>query len=125
MSNSLPLAFGAINCDVKPAPEGQLRAAKTFKDALTLCIKLSPIKRTQADLACLAGINVAQFSKVLNGGFHLPGDTIPIIERLCGNTAITQWLALQHNGVLVIETVEQKLARENAELRAQLAKVAA
>ena len=124
MNNSLALAFGAVSGEVKPVDECQLRAAKTFKDAVKLCISLSPIKRTQSDLACLAGINACQFSKILKSDFHLPGDSIPVIEKLCGNTAITQWLALQHNATLHTETLEEKVARlerENAEYKAKVA----
>lgn len=125
MSNSLNLAFGMTSGVVTPVAETQLRAAKTFKDSLRLCMKLSRVKRTQADLALQAGINACQFSKILHGDFHLPEDSIPLIEKLCGNCAMTQWLALQHGANLEFETVEQRQAREITELRAQLAKVAA
>lgn len=125
MNNSLPLAFGAVSGDVKPAPEGQLRAAKTFKDALRLCIKLSPVKRTQNDLAILAGINACQFSKILKSDFHLPGDSIAVIEKLCGNTAMTQWLALQHGAELHYKTAEEKLAEAQAEIARLREQVAA
>lgn len=124
MNNSLPLAFGAVSGDVKTVPESQLKAAKTFKDSLRLCIKLSPVKRTQNDLACLAGINACQFSKILKSDFHLPGDSIAAIERLCGNTAMTQWLALQHGATLHYKSPEEIIkeqAEEIAILRARAA----
>jgi DNA-binding transcriptional regulator YdaS (Cro superfamily) len=118
---NLSLSFGMTNGELKSVEPSQLRAALDFKSAVALCIRLSPIKRTQNDLAALAGINPCQFSKVLNGKFHLPGDKIPVIERLCANTAITQWLAKQHSAQLHFETLEEKVAR----LEAELAKVAA
>jgi len=121
MNNSLNLSFGAVSGDVKPASEAEIRAAKTFKDALRLCIKLAPVKRTQNDLALLAGINATQFSKIINGAFHLPTAKIPVIEKLCGNTAITQWLASQHGAELKFETLAEKVVR----LEAELARVAA
>jgi plasmid maintenance system antidote protein VapI len=121
MSNSLNLSFGMANGEVSPVEDCQLRAAKSFKDSLKLCIKLSRVKRTQADLASQAGINACQFSKIIHGDFHLPEDSIPLIERLCGNSAMTQWFALQHGATLHVKT-DQEIIQE---LRAQLAKVAA
>ena len=125
MNSSLNLAFGMGNGTVKPVPESELRGAKDFRGAVQTCIKLSQVKRTQNDLALLVGMNATQLSKCINGPFHLPGDVIALVEKHCGNTAITQWLALQHNATLKVETAEERLLRENEELRAQLARVAA
>jgi len=116
MNKSLNLSFGASNGEVLPVNESQLRAATRFKDALRLCVKLSRVKRTQADLALQADIHPTQFSKILHSNFHLPGDSIALIEKLCGNTAITQWLALQHGAQVKFETQEEKIARLEAEL---------
>lgn len=113
---NLPLSFGVANGEVLPVSETQLRAAKTFKDSLRLCMKLARVKRTQSDLACHAGINACQFSKILHADFHLPGDAITVIEKLCGNTAMTQWLALQHGATLHFKTTEEKLAECEAKL---------
>lgn len=125
MNKSLNLSFGVSNGEVLTVDESQLRGAKTFKDALKLCMKLSRVKRTQSDLALQANINVCQFSKILHADFHLPGDSITKIEKLCGNTAITQWLALQHGATIHIKTAEEKLADCQAELAAFKAQVAA
>lgn len=121
MNNSLNLSFGMVNGSITQVDESQLKAASTFKDALKLCIQLSRVKRTQQDLALQAGVNACQFSKVLRGDFHLPGDAIPRIERLCGNSAMTQWLALQHGATLHVETLEEKIIRLEAELSARAA----
>jgi len=125
MNQSLNLSFGVSNGEVSTVDEAQLKACKSFKDSLRLCMKLSRVKRTQSDLASQAGINVCQFSKILHSDFHLPGDSIAAIEKLCGNTAMTQWLALQHGATLHIKTAEEKLADCQAELAAFKAKVAA
>lgn len=116
MNQSLNLSFGVSNGEVLTVDESQLKGAKTFKDALKLCMKLSRVKRTQADLASQAGVNACQFSKILHSDFHLPGDAIATIEKLCGNTAMTQWLAMQHGATLHIKTVEEKLAECEAKL---------
>ena len=124
MNSPLPLAFGVSKYTVKPAEPCELKA-KTFRGALQTCIELSKYKHNHAMLAADLEMCASQLSKCLNGSFHFPGDKIPVLEKLCGNTSVTQWFAMKHNASLVIETVEQRLARENAELRAQLAKVAA
>ena len=116
MNQSLNLSFGMCCCEVLPVDEAQIKTCKTFKDALRLCMKLSRVKRTQADLASQAGVNACQFSKILHSDFHLPGDAIATIEKLCGNTAMTQWLAMQHGATLHIKTVEEKLAECEAKL---------
>jgi plasmid maintenance system antidote protein VapI len=116
---NLPLSMGAMNGEVSTVAEGEMRAATDFKSALALCIRLSRVRRTQNDLAGLVGINATQFSKIMNGAFHLPTDKIPVIEKLCGNTAITQWLASQHGAQLHYKTPEQIIA-EQAEVIARL-----
>ena len=116
MNQSLNLSFGMCCCEVLPVDEAQIKTCKTFKDALRLCMKLSRVKRTQSDLASQAGVNACQFSKILHSDFHLPGDAIATIENLCGNTAMTQWLAMQHGATLHIKTVEEKLAECEAKL---------
>ena len=116
MNQSLNLSFGMCCCEVLPVDEAQIKTCKTFKDALRLCMKLSRVKRTQSDLASQAGVNACQFSKILHSDFHLPGDAIATIEKLCGNTAMTQWLAMQHGATLHIKTVEEKLAECEAKL---------
>lgn len=96
-------------------------ACRSFRDALAICIQSSRVKRTDANLAVSAGIHPAQFSRIRQGKAHLPTDKIPVIEKLCSNTAITQWLASQHGAFVRHETLQEKVAR----LEAQLAKVAA
>lgn len=117
----LPLSFGSISSEVKTVPDSELRAVKDFKDAIRLCIKLAPVRRIQNDVAALIGVNATQFSKVLNGSFHLPGDAITELEKVCQNTAITQFMASRHGATLHFETLEEKVQR----LEAELAKVAA
>jgi plasmid maintenance system antidote protein VapI len=124
MNQSLNLSFGMCCCEVLPVDEAQIKTCKTFKDALRLCMKLSRVKRTQSDLASQAGVNACQFSKILHSDFHLPGDAIATIEKLCGNTAMTQWLAMQHGATLHVKTdaeIIQEQAEEIAQLRAKVA----
>lgn len=129
---NLPLTFGATSGEVIHVPESEMRAATDFRSALALCIRLSRVRRTHNDLACLAGINPSLFSRIINGDKNKPysaanlaTDKIPVIEKLCGNTAMTQWLAMQHGATIHIKTTEEKLADCQAELAAFKAKEAA
>lgn len=99
----------------------ELSLAKSFRDALMICIKQSHVKRTNNELALLCGMNPSQFHKCIYGDFHLPLAKVPLVENACGNTAMTQWFAMQHDATLECEGPEAKLS----ELNAQLAKVAA
>lgn len=97
-------------------PESDIRLCTTFRDSLGLCIQRSRVRRTQNDLAGLAGIHATQFSKIIHGAkgqdWNLPGDAIEKIETACGNLAMTQYLASKHDGRIVLETPEQRRIRE-------------
>lgn len=120
----LPLSFGSVSGEIKTVPDSELRAVKDFKDAIRLCIKLAPVRRTQNDLAALIGVNATQFSKVLNGSFHLPGDAITELEKVCQNTAITQYQAAKHGATLHFKTPQEIIeeqAREIEQLKRRVA----
>lgn len=120
MNYSLPLAFGMSKHDLKTVEPEQL-TAKTFNEALILCIALSKYKHNHKLLACDLDMCGSQLSKCLGGSFHFPGEKIPSLERLCGNMAVTQWFCLQHGATPHVKT-DQEIIQE---LRAQLAKLAA
>lgn len=115
MNTPLPLLFGMSKHSVKPAEKSEL-TTKTFRGALQTCIELSKYKHNHSLLAADLEMPASQLSKCLNGSFHFPGDKVPILERLCGNTSVTQWFAAQHNATLHIKTVEEKLAECEAKL---------
>ena len=124
----LNLSFGVAEGEVKPVEDSIIRSIASFREALGVCIRLSRVKRTNNDLALLAGVSPSLLSRILNGNkekaysaANLDGDKIPVIEKLCGNTAITQWLASQHSATLKIETEVERLRREVEELRQQVA----
>lgn len=115
----LNLSFGVADGEVKPVEDAVIRAIGDFREALGVCIRLSRVKRTNNDLALLAGISPSLLSRILHGNTSKPysaanldGDKIPVIEKLCGNTAITQWLALQHGAQLEFPTAEQIIKRQ-------------
>lgn len=113
--------MGAIWGGIEPVDDDLLALCGSFSDALKLCIQLSKVKRTDANLALEAGIHPAQFCRIRQGKAHLPGDALPAIERLCGNTAMTQWLAKQHNARLEYLTELEMLRREVDALRRHVA----
>ena len=120
MNSELPLSFGMTKHDLKTVDSEQL-TCKTFVNALATCIDLSKYKHNRKLLAADLDMCGSQLSKCLSGSFHFPGDKVPLLERLCGNTAVSQWFALQHGATLHVKTDAEVIA----ELRAQLAKVAA
>jgi len=115
------LTMGAVGGGLDTAETSQIARIEHFTEALSLCIQISRVKRTDANLAVSAGIHPAQFSRIRQGKAHLPTEKIPVIERLCGNTAITQWLASQHGASLKFETPEEKIARLEKQIQEMVA----
>lgn len=120
---NLPLSFGMSKHDLKTVDEAQM-TANTYREALALCIGLSRYKHNHALLAADLDMQGSQLSKCLSGSFHFPGDLVPVLERLCGNTAVTQWFVLQHGQSIKVKTpaeIIQEQAEEIAQLRAERA----
>lgn len=82
-------------------PPQALRAAKTYRQAVRLCRALSPRSRlTLRQLAGEAGLPAQHVSDYFNaddkpGRRDLPGDRVAAIERVLGNSAVSQWHAMQ------------------------------
>lgn len=113
----LPLAFGMSNHAIKTVDPSEMNGATDFRKALSTCIDLSKYKHNHALLAADLEMTGSQLSKCLRGSFHFPGDKVPLLERLCGNTAVTQWFASQHGADIRIKTAEEKLAECQARLQ--------
>lgn len=82
-------------------PAAIVRTAKTYRQAVRLCRALSPRSRmTLRQLAEETGLPPQHVSDYFNaddkqGRRDLPGDGVAAVERACGNTAISQWHAMQ------------------------------
>lgn len=86
------------------ADEALIRQCRTYRDAVRLCITLGRL--TENQIADRLGITRGAFSQILNRGGtekrkrYLDPDMFGDIEIMCGNTAISQYFAMQAAGEL-------------------------
>ena len=80
-------------------PSAYIDFCKSFRDAVKMCWQLRRAqKMTQATLAQECGIYASHVTWYLNDGKRqqdLPGSKIAEFEAVCGNSAISQWIARQ------------------------------
>lgn len=96
------------------APLELIQAIKSRREAYRKCIDMSDL--TEADVAGYLNIDLAQFSRILQGkGRHLDDDLEQRLEVICGNKIPTQWTACQDGYEL--KSIESDLERENRQLR--------
>ncbi len=98
------------------APRDLVRAAKTYREACRLCWAMRISKgMTLRTLAERSGLYAPHATDYFNDDDEnragkarrdLPAQYIRAVERVCGNTAISQWLAYQA-GLTVLEEVQQ------------------
>ena len=95
-------------------PPGYIQQCKSYRDAVKLCWSLRRIKNmTQARLAEEAGLYAPHVTNYLRDGKRqrdLPGHAIRPMEWICGNTAISQWIATQARLTVVEEMQALKAA---------------
>jgi len=112
---------------VRRADPNLVRQCKNEQDAYKLCLSLSPVYRTQGDIADILGISRTQFNKALNADSRGRRQSLMItaivdLQRLCCNTAVRQWEDMYAEGLLDCqrkpEDREAELLAELAELRA-------
>ncbi len=96
-------------------PPAIVRSARTYRQAVRLCRALSPRRRiTLRQLAEEAGLPPQHVSDYLHPDDRrtrrdLPGDAVAAFERALGNTAVSQWHALQAH-LTVLEEVQAERA---------------
>lgn len=92
-------------------PPSLLEGITTYREAVRLCWALRRVRGMRpADLAVHCGLVRQHVSDYLNpddkpGRRDLPAEAIEDVEDVCGNTAITQWLASRAR-LTVIEEVQ-------------------
>ncbi len=97
-------------------PPATLRLARTYRQAVRLCWMLrraTSLKPT--DLARDFGFTRQHVSDYLNDDDHprrrnLPPERIADFENVCGNAAITQWLASRQLLTVVEEIQAERMA---------------
>ena len=117
--------LGDCSYELKALPYQDVARCSTFEEAVHLCIRRSIVWRTQDTWAELLGVSKSYFNQVINGGSpdkprHMGHPLRSKLQRLAGNTAITQWEDLELKGQLICQINAN--SRE-AQLRAELAEI--
>jgi len=90
-------------------PDSYVRACQSYRDAVRLCWALRRIKAmTSLSLAEAAGLPPNHRSDYLSDDDakrELPAKYIKAFEAVCGNTAISQWIA-QGAKLTVLEEIQ-------------------
>jgi hypothetical protein len=79
-------------------PSEYLKRIQSYREAVQMCFALRRIKLNKRDIAQDAGLYASHVSDYLSketSKRELPGRYITAFERACGNTAISQWLAME------------------------------
>ena len=94
-------------------PPQVVQTAHTYREACRLCRQLSPRKRMTMRQVCEeAGLIPQHAGDYFNADDgksrrDLPAACVPAVERVMGNTAISQWLAAQAK-LTVLEEMQAK-----------------
>lgn len=113
--------------EIKPPvflEDKEIEGCRSFMDAVLLCWNTRRVKYLQNSASELLGIYAPHFGAILKGKKYLPGDKQIPFQVLCGNWAISQYLAKEAGHHLSVETLAAKVARlerENQELREKAA----
>jgi hypothetical protein len=78
-------------------PAEYVQRVQSYREAVQLCYSLRRVKLTKRDIAQAAGLYPPHVTDYLSSKpvkRELPGRYITAFESACGNTAISQWLAL-------------------------------
>lgn len=94
-------------------PSKHIAELRSYREAVQLCWQLRRVRNmTQVRLAEEAGLYPAHVTCYLREGKHkrdLPGSGVRGFQLACGNTAISQWLALQGQLTVLEEIQAERL----------------
>lgn len=114
---ALPLLGGVLQAQRLVVPAAVLARVSDYRQACRLAWKLRRVRnltrRTLAEVADLYTSHVSDYFSVRPNRRELPARSIAAVERVLGNTVISQWLALQSD-----LTVLEELQVDRAERRA-------
>ena len=110
----LPLVGGVIQAQRLVVPAEVVMQLSSYRHACRLAWKLRVIrnmtKRTLAELAGLYASHVTDYFSVHENKRELPAKCIAAVERILGNTVISQWLA-QQSKLTVVEEIQASQQR--------------
>jgi hypothetical protein len=99
VSRALPLLGGVVQSQRLVVPIEVLRSISTYREACRVAWDLRRVRNlTRASLAEQAELyvpHVSDYFSALPTRRELPARHIAAVESVLGNTAISQWLALQ------------------------------
>jgi DNA-binding transcriptional regulator YdaS (Cro superfamily) len=106
----LPLVGGVIQQQRLVVPTAVVARLEGYRHACRLAWKLRVQRRlTQSQLAALAGLypsHVSDYFSVQERRRELPAKHVGAVERILGNTIISQWLA-RNAQVTLLEELQQ------------------
>lgn len=108
MSLPLPLLGGLVQPQRLVLPPEAVMGIKSYRHACRLAWKLRNPRITQRTLAELAGLytsHVSDYFSLHASRRELPARHVATVERILGNTAISQWLA-QQSQLTVLEEMQ-------------------
>lgn len=119
---ALPMLGGVVQAQRLVVPPQVIRGVPDYRHACRLAWRLARQQRrlTQAQLAELAGLypsHVSGYFSARPDRRELPARCVAQVERVLGNTVISQWLAWQA-GVTVLEELQAQAWQPAAERRA-------
>jgi hypothetical protein len=117
MQREMPMA--SVVKRTTNAPEELLTLCNNELEAVQLCIQLAnlPDKKLKSEL----GIDPGHWTRIMDGTAHFPTSKLCHLQRLCGNTALLQYMAKE----LGFTVYEDAKAKRKAELEAELKALAA
>lgn len=104
----LPLLGGLVQPQRLVVPPAVVMQLRSFRHACRLAWKLRNPRITQRTLAELAGLypsHVSDYFCVHEQRRELPARHVAAVERVLGNTVISQWLT-QQSGLTVLEEMQ-------------------
>ena len=109
----LTLLFARID-GPSVVPDKFIKACETYRDAVRLCWALRRVKKmTSLTLAESAGFPANHRTDYLSDDEsrrELPAKHIRAVEYVCGNTAISQWIAMNAKLTVLEEIQAARLA---------------
>lgn len=104
----LPLLGGVVQAQRLVLPPQAVQGIKSYRHACRLAWKLRSPRITQRSLAEQAGLyesHVSDYFSVREQRREMPARHVASVERILGNTAISQWLA-QQSALTVLEEMQ-------------------
>lgn len=104
----LPLLGGVVQAQRLVLPPEAVSAVKSYRHACRLAWKLRSPRITQRTLAELTGVYASHVTDYFSPRVdrrELPARKVAAVERVLGNTAISQWLA-QQSQLTVLEELQ-------------------